>query len=75
MMSFDNSQFYLFLHVFPLALLIGILFFGLGILVGRLLWRSKRGQAEHVENALQLLEREKHRLQASAKRAVDTSSS
>ena len=63
-MSFDNSQFYFFLHVFPLALLIAALFFGLGVLVGRLLWRSRREEAERVERAIETLKEEKQRLQA-----------
>ena len=63
--SISNGLFYYLTHAFPLALVWGLLFFSLGLIVGGFFWRSRREKARRVEHAVELLEKERLELKKS----------
>ena len=60
----DNNLYYVF-HAFPLALVWGLLFFILGMALGRFFWHSRRDRAKIVERSIKELEEERARLKKS----------
>ncbi len=55
---YSGGAVYYFTHAFPLTLIWGLLFFLLGLILGGILWRTRREQAKRVEYAVELLEKE-----------------
>ena len=59
-----NSQLHYMLHAWPVALVLGSVFFLLGLALGAILWRRAKPRAEAVEQANTVLRAERARLEA-----------
>ena len=65
--SYHGGSLFYYLHAFPVAFMLGLLFFMLGVLVGKLLWSRRRALIEERLVAVQQLRVAKLKLEEQLK--------